>query len=360
MAEFQTLQEIARAARGSLSRNAWDYLTGGAESETTLKRNRMGLDSIAFRPRVCRDVTGIDCSRELLGRRMRMPVTLAPMGSLQLLDPSGALGVARAAAEFGVTGFQSSLTKPEIEEVAPEIDQPIIYQIYVRGDDSWVAEYVKRAIDAGCSAVCFTVDIAVYGRRERDLMKRYRPPTRNAGDIDAFHFQTSWNWDNVKRFKDAHDIPLIIKGIATAEDAEIAVEHGVDVVYVSNHGGRQLDHGRGAIDALPEVVAAIRGRARVMIDGGFMRGTDVVKAIALGADAVGIGKLCGLGFAAGGQDGLMRLLEILEDEITTAMGLLGVTRLDQLGREYLGAAPPVDRPSLTSPYPFIELPEMGY
>jgi glycolate oxidase len=360
MAEFQTLQEIARAARATLGQSAWDYLTGGGESETTLKRNRLGLDSIALRPRVCRDVTAIDCTTELLGQTLRLPVCIAPMGSLELFDPAGAEGVARAADEFGVTAFLSSLTEPEIEDVAPQTKRPLIYQIYVRGDDDWVARFVGRAVDAGCAAVCITVDIALYGRRERDMMKRYRPPTRRAGDLAAFRFQTGWNWDNVKRFKDAHDIPLIVKGIATAEDAETAVEHGVEVVYVSNHGGRQLDHGCAAIDVLAEVAAAVGGRAKIIIDGGFMRGTDVVKAMALGAQAVGLGKLIGLGLAAAGQDGVRRVLEILEDEITTALGLLGVTRLDELDPSYLRPAPPVGPPDVLSPYPFIDFTDKGY
>ena len=163
MADYRTLQEIARAARTALGQSAWDYLTGGGESETTLKRNRLGLDSIAFRPRVCRDVTAIDCASELLGQKLRLPVCIAPMGSLELFDPMGAEGVARAADEFGVTAFISSLTKPGIEEVAPHSNRPMVYQIYVRGDDAWVAEFVKRAVDTGCVAVCFCVDIALYG-----------------------------------------------------------------------------------------------------------------------------------------------------------------------------------------------------
>jgi glycolate oxidase len=360
MVEFQTLQEIARAARATLGQNAWDYLTGGGESETTLKRNRLGLDSIGLRQHVCRDVTQIDASTELLGQTLRLPVCTAPMGSLELLEPVGAEGVVRAADEFGVTAFVSSLTKPEIEEMAPKTNRPMVYQIYVRGDDAWVARFVKRAVDAGCNAVCFTVDLALYGRRERDMMKRYRPPTRQAGDLAAFRFQTAWNWDNVKRFKDAHDIPLIIKGIATAEDAETAVELGVDVVYVSNHGGRQLDHGCATIDVLAEVAAAVGGKAKIMIDGGFMRGTDVVKAIALGAHAVGLGKLIGMGLAADGQHGVVRTLEILEEEITTTLGLMGVTRLDQLDPGFLRPAPPVVEPDLLSPYPFIDFTDKGY
>jgi glycolate oxidase len=157
----------------------------------------------------------------------------------------------------------------------------------------------------------------------------------------------------VKRFRDRHDLPLILKGIATAEDAALAVQHGVDVVYASNHGGRQLDHGLGSIAVLPEVVAAVAGRAQVWVDGGFMRGTDVVKAIALGAQAVGLGRLPCFGLAAAGVPGLVRVLEILEEEIQTCLGLLGVTALAELGPGYVTAAAPVGPPGTLSAFPLL-------
>src|SRR5439155_264969 len=190
--KFSTLHEIVRAARNNLAPGPWDYLMGGAETETTLKRNRLALDSIAFRPRVLRDVSKIDTTSTLFGRRVR------------------------------------------------------------------------------------------------DLARRFVKPWRTRAG--GFEFQAGLSWDHVKRFKDTHSIPLVLKGIATAEDATLAVEHGVEGVYVSNHGGRQLDHGRGAIEVLPEVVRTVGGRATVLVDGGFMRGTDVVKALALGAQSVGIGR----------------------------------------------------------------------
>jgi len=162
----------------------------------------------------------------------------------------------------------------------------------------------------------------------------------------------------VKRFKDLHDIPLILKGIATAEDAALACDHGVDGVYVSNHGGRQLDHGRGTIDVLPEVVAAVRGRATIIVDGAFMRGTDIVKGIALGAHAVGIGRLSCCGLAAAGQAGLVRVFELLEEEIRICLALLGVDRLSAVGPSYLHAATPVRPAHVTSAFPLLE--EEGY
>jgi isopentenyl diphosphate isomerase/L-lactate dehydrogenase-like FMN-dependent dehydrogenase len=223
----------------------------------------------------------------------------------------------------------------------------------VRGDDAWTDDFVRRARDHGFTAFCLTVDVAMYSRRERDLIGRFIKPWRaTAGDGIAF--QSGLSWDQVKRFKDRHDLPLIIKGIATVEDARIAVEHGVDVVYVSNHGGRQLDHGLGSTAVLPDILKAIDGKIPVWVDGGFVRGTDVVKAIALGASAVGIGRLCGLGLAAAGAAGLVRTLELLEDEIRIALGLLGVTSYAELTPQHLAAAPPVGEPGVFSAFPHLD------
>ncbi|MBT5107736.1 MAG: alpha-hydroxy-acid oxidizing protein, partial [Rhodospirillaceae bacterium] len=168
-------------------------------------------------------------------------------------------------------------------------------------------------------------------------------------------YQALYTWDNVKRFKDTHDIPLILKGIGTAEDAGIAVEHGVDGVYVSNHGGRQLDHGRGSIGVLPEVVKEVDGKATVIVDGAINRGTDIVKAIALGADAVGIGRMQGYGLAADGQAGLVRTLELLQEETKLAMGLLGVSSLSELGPHCLERVDSMNPPHVLSAFPHIDI-----
>ena len=359
MSDFQTLHEIVKAARTNLSQGTWDYLTGGADTETTLLRNRQGLDSIAFRPRVLNNVREIDCTGAVLGATRRLPVSLAPMGSLQTLHPGGSLEVARAAEEFGVVSFLSSVTVPGMEEIAGATGHSKIYQLYVRGDREWVADYVRRAIDSGYESFCLTVDVALYSRRERDLIKRYLPAGRRRGG-DGWEYQAGLDWDLVKWFKDSFDIPLIIKGIATREDAVDALEHGVDGVYVSNHGGRQLDHGRASIDVLPEIVEIVGGRAEIIIDGGFMRGSDVIKAIALGANSVAIGKLQGFGLAAAGAEGIVRVLEILETEIRVSLGLLGVTGLDQLDASYLHPAQPVYAPSAVSAFPFIHFDELEY
>jgi isopentenyl diphosphate isomerase/L-lactate dehydrogenase-like FMN-dependent dehydrogenase len=350
--KFQTLQEIVKAARQNLAPGPWDYLIGGAETETTLKRNRHALDSIAFRPRVLRDVSTIDCTSTLLGRRVRIPVMLAPVGSIESFDPGGGASAARASAEFGVPHMLSSVCNPGLEATAAAADNFRIFQLYVRGDDAWVDDHVRRAHDHGYAAFCLTVDTATYSRRERDLAKRFVKPWRTRAG--GFNFQAGLNWDHVKRFKDTHDLPLILKGIATAEDAAFCLDHGVDVIYVSNHGGRQLDHGRGTMEVLPEIVAVAGERATIMVDGSFLRGTDVVKAIAMGADCVGIGRLECLGLAAAGPPGLVRTLEILEDEIRICLGLLGASSLSALDRSYLHAATPVVAPHATSAFPLLE------
>lgn len=357
--DFLTLQEIVAAARRNLAPGPWSYLVGGAETETTVLRNRQALDSLAFRPRVLRDVSQVDASGAILATRARLPILLAPIGGLESIVEGGAATAARAAAQFGVPQMLSSVCQPGLEATAAAADARRFFQLYVRGDGAWVDDHVKRARDHGYSAFCLTVDVAMYSRRERDLIGRYVKPWRaTAGD--GAPFQSGLSWDQVKRYKDKYNgpdsLPLILKGIATAEDALLAVGHGVEVVYVSNHGGRQLDHGLGSTAVLPEIVRAVKGKARVWVDGGYLRGTDVVKAIALGAEAVGIGRLCGLGLAAAGAPGLVRALELLEDEVRIALGLLGVTSLAQLSPKFLAPAPVVTAPGVFSAFPHLRDP----
>ena len=357
--DFLTLHEFVKAAKGKLSANTWDYLVGATETETTMLRNRQSLDSLAFRPRVLRDVSSIDTSMPFFGRKLALPVMLAPVGGLESFDPEGGAPAARAAAKFGVPTMVSSVTHPGLEAMAEAAGQgPKVYQLYVRGDAAWMDEVVKRAVDHGYDAFCLTVDTAIYSRRERDIAKRFVKPWRQRAM--GQEFQAALNWDDVKRFKDRHRIPLALKGIATAEDAALACEHGVEVVYVSNHGGRQLDHGRGAMDVLPEVVQAVEGRAKVWIDGGFSRGSDIVKAVALGAELVGIGRLYCYALAAAGEAGVARMLELLAAEIHEVLGLLGVTAFDQLNRSYLHPAPMPVLPGPHSAFPLTNLADPGY
>src|SRR5712691_1044744 len=349
--KFQTLHEIVRAARMNLAPGPWDYMVGGAETETTLRRNRLGIDSLAFRPRVLRDVSRIDTGATFFGKRLRIPVMMAPVGSIETFTPGGGATAAKASAAFGVPQMLSSACNPGLEATAAAADNFRIFQLYVRGDDAFVDDHVKRAKDHGYAAFCLTVDTASYSRRERDIATRYVKPWRQRAT--GFAFQAGLNWDHVKRYKDLHDLPLGLKGVATAEDAALAVEHGVELVYVSNHGGRQLDHGRGSLDVLPEVVAAVDGRAAVIMDGACVRGTDVVKAMALGATIVGVGRLQGLGLAAAGQAGLVRTLELLEEEIRICLALLGVSRIGAVDKSYLHPAAPVVAPHVSSAFPLM-------
>ena len=352
-----TFHELVVAARRRLSPEVWDYLVGGAETETSVKRNRQALDSVAFRPRVLTNVAEVEAGGSLLGHDLRIPVLLAPIGSLQLFEEGGGATAAKAAEDFGIMNFTSSVCLPGLEGSAEASDSAKVYQLYLADDEDWMRGLIRRAQAAGYNGFCLTVDTQVYSRRERDILKRWRPPSVGEATTRAapLNYQARMTWDLVKRIKDEFDIPLILKGIATAEDAGLACEHGVDVVYVSNHGGRQLDHVRGTLDTLPEVVEEVDGRTEVVVDGGILRGTDVVKARILGADAVGIGRLEAIAMAAGGRAGLVRMLRILEHEITTCLGLLGVTGWDELDASYLHRAVPVDPPGVLSALPFLDL-----
>lgn len=353
--QFATLQNIVAKARENLPDSAWDYLAGGTETETTVARNRLSLDRLALRPRVLNDVSEIDISGRVLGHPVRMPVALAPMGSIEMLHPDGALPVATAAQEFGVVSYLSSVAQPGIDKIAEHTTHPKIYQLYVRGPDDWVVDQARLAERHGFIGFCITVDLAVYSRRERDKVKGFLPSARRRGTPGIEH-QARATWDLISKVKDAVDIPVFVKGIGTAEDAVIACDRGCDAVYLSNHGGRALDHGSGMMEVLKEAVPAINGRAEIIIDGGIMRGTDVIKALAMGADSVAIGRLHGFGLAAGGHDAIMRVLDLLEEEIVTSLGLMGVRELAELGSEHLAVADSVATPSVLSAFPFYTLP----
>ena len=349
---FQTLHEIVQAAEINLNRNIWDYLVGATETETTMRRNRQALDSIAFRPRVLRDVSEVDCSASFLGKKLRLPVAVAPVGSLESFEPGGGATVAEAVEAFGGGLFLSSVTKPGLEATADKAPNALkIFQLYVRGDGAWVDDYVHRAAASGYDAFCITVDTAHYSRRERDIAKRFVKTWRTYNT--GMNYQAALSWKDIERFKAKHKVPLILKGIATAEDAIMALEHGVEGIYVSNHGGRQLDHGRGSMEVLPEIVEAVGGKAMIIVDGGFSRGSDIIKGIAMGADLVAIGRLYCYGLAAAGSVGVHRVLEILEAEIRTCFGLLGVTSFAELDRSYVHPCAPVVPPHVHSAFPLI-------
>ena len=349
--QFDTLQEIALAAHRKLLAPVWDHLMGGADSEMTMRRNRAGLDALALRQRVLVDVRNIDLSTTLLGQKLAFPVFPAPVGGfLGKVHAEGGPAVARAAVSRGTTAFIATAAKPSLEAAQAAVKQKLIFQLYVRGDRTWIEGILDRVRKAEYGALCVTVDRNFYGRRERDIVSGL-PVKEGFGDQS---YQASLNWKDLVWMKARVGLPLIAKGIATAEDAVLAVEHGADVVYVSNHGGRQLDHAQGSIEVLAEVVKAVAGRAEVIADGGVQRGTDVVKMLCLGASAVGVGKLLGLALSAGGEAGVARMLELMELEVRTAMGLMGVTSIKQLGPQWLRAVPVLGTPSPVSAYPLLE------
>src|SRR6266511_1591031 len=357
--DFLNLHEIVAKARQNLNQNDWDYIVGGVESETTLRRNRMALDQIAFRPRVLRDVSKVDASVNEFGRKLRLPVVLAPVGSLESFHPLGATSVVRGVGEFGAGHMLSSVCDPGLEELAATAPDALrLFQLYVRGDEAWVDDHAERAIAHGYSAFCLTVDTAHYSRREPDIANPFVTAGRRR--VQGRAFQAALDWRTAKRIKSRFNIPLAIKGIATAEDAAIALDHGVEWIYVSNHGGRQLDHGRGSMDVLPEVVDAVAGRAKIIIDGSFCRGTDIVKAIAAGAHLVGIGRMQCFALAAGGEAGVVRLLELLEDEVQRCLGLLGVSSFAELNRSYLHAAAPANVAHVLSAFPLLKIEDYRY
>ncbi len=369
--QYKTLQEIVLAAHANLPAEIWDYVTYGSESETTVCRNRFALDSLAFCPRILRNVSEIDPSTTLLGQRLRIPVLLAPMGSIARFDREGALASARAVAEFGTMQIVASHAVEEIASITGRGPLPLIYALHPHGDLPELLEEVDRVADAGFRAISFATQSAPYSRRERDVMHNLLgkgQSTRSYADYLAQQRREReagqepskeglkrimLSWELLGRVKERSRLPLILKGVQTAADAKLAVEHGVDVLYVSNNGGRALDHARATIDALRDVAGVAKGRAEVIADGGFVRGSDIIKALALGARAVSVGRLQAWSLAAAGTAGVVRMLEILEEELIVNMGLLGVNRPDELDPQYLSAVVPCTRAHPLSAFPVV-------
>jgi isopentenyl diphosphate isomerase/L-lactate dehydrogenase-like FMN-dependent dehydrogenase len=331
---FMTLLEIKRSARKILPSKVWWFGEGGAETETTLRRNRRALRRLAIRQRILVDVRQVDLSTEFLGMQLPIPLAIAPMGNLAVFHPEGDLEMARGAGLSGNLNVVSGVTGWPVEAVAKEANGPLLFQLYHHGPRSWVQELLERVKESGYRAVCLTVDVPVYGRRERDLRHRFDgrsvcPETPNPKPPDNT-YPARLTWEDVNWLRSAVSLPIGLKGILTAEDARLAVEAGVQIVWVSNHGGRQLDYTQATIDVLPEIVDAVAGRAEIMIDGGFTHGTDVIKAVALGARVVAIGRTALWGLAADGAAGVDRTLQLLREEMTTALALSGQTSIRSL------------------------------
>jgi glycolate oxidase len=331
---FVTLPEIREAALRSTPRDAWNFGDGGAETETTLRRNRAHLDRLAITQNVLVDVREIDLRTSLLGVPLSWPVAVAPMGGLVLFHREGDVEMARGAGQGDTLQWLSGATGWPVEDVAKAGAGPQMFQLYAHGDRGWMGELLARVEASGYRAVALTADVQLYGRRERDILNRFTPreamkiaPNPRGPDP---HYQARLTWGDVEWLIKTTRLPVGIKGLMTVADARRAVEMGVRLVWVSNHGGRQLDHTQSTIDALPAIVDAVAGRAEIVVDGGFNRGTDVVKALARGARVVACGRTMLWGLAADGAAGVARVCEILREELQTTMGLCGRTRIADL------------------------------
>ena len=348
---FTNLLELEDMARAKVPRAIFDYIAGGAEDEVTLRRNREAFGRWALRPRVLRDVSKRDTKTVLLGERVSMPVCVAPTSFHALVHPEGEVATARGTAAAETILIASTVSTKPLEEIAAAADAPRWFQLYVYKDRAVTEELVNREVKAGYKALCLTADTPVLGRRERDERNAFTlPPGFGIANLkpagldgmpeveqgSAFAqyvtdlLDSSLTWDDVDWLKSISPLPLVVKGIMTAEDAVLAVDHGIAGIVVSNHGGRQLDSTLGSLDALPEVVAAVRGRIEVYLDGGIRRGTDVLKALALGAKAVFVGRPVLWGLALGGADGVRAVLDELRTELDTAMALAGCAALKDI------------------------------
>ena len=353
---FTNLLELEDLARAKVPRPSFDYIAGGAEDEVSLRRNREAFTKWALRPRVLVDVSRRDTSTSVLGQRVSMPILVAPTAFHGLVHPEGEVATARGAAAAGTVMVVSAIATRELEEVAKAVAGPRWFQLYVWRDREVTAQLVKRAAKAGYGAICLTVDTPLLGRREKDernvftlppglSIANVRPagldgvPASERGSAFAKYvaelLDPAVTWKDIAWLRSLTSLPIVLKGIMTAEDATLAVEHDVDGIIVSNHGGRQLDSTVGTLDALPDIVAAVQGRVEVFMDGGVRRGTDVLKALALGAKAVLIGRSALWGLALGGADGVRRVLEHLRGELELAMALTGRAALAQVDRSLI-------------------------
>jgi L-lactate dehydrogenase (cytochrome) len=360
----------------------FDYIDGGAEDEMTLAENVAAFGRVRFRPRVLRDVGDVDTTSTLLGKPLRFPLVLAPTGFTRIADPAGELAVARAAERAGIPYALSTLGTRSIEEVAAVSSGRLWFQVYAWRDRGLVSEMVQRAGDAGYEALCLTVDTAVLGKRERDVRRGFTLPPklgpstivdgivhpawtwrfltsepivfanvagREVGDGShavslseyvASQFDPGLSWRDVEWFRSRWDGPIVLKGIQTLEDAGIAAAEGIEAIAISNHGGRQLDQAPTPLSLLPGAAEAVGDRVEIICDGGVRRGSDVVKALALGAKACMAGRAYLYGLGAAGEAGVDHVLDLLATDMRRTMALIGCRTVEEIDRDYV-AVPPV-------------------
>jgi 4-hydroxymandelate oxidase len=322
---------------------AYDYVTGGAWDEWTLKRNREGFGKITFRPRMLVGVDKLDLSTELFGTKLPMPVMVAPTGTHILVHPDAEAATARGAGAAGALMVVSTSTSVPLDKVAAAATGPLWFQLYTGPDKEATRERVERAVALGFKAICWTVDAPYDAPRERDFRNNLQRSTlrresQRRSDMPPApyglpsRFQAQLNWSFLGELAGYAKVPVLLKGILTAEDALKAVEGGASGIIVSNHGGRFLDGAPSTIEMLPEIVDAVGGKIPVLIDGGFRRGTDILKALAIGARAVLVGRPPLWGLGAFGEQGVRRVMEILRRELAWAMALAGRPTIASIDR----------------------------
>jgi isopentenyl diphosphate isomerase/L-lactate dehydrogenase-like FMN-dependent dehydrogenase len=334
----------------------WCYFEGGAGDEVTMRANVGAFRRWQLRPRMLVDVGGVSAATTVLGTPVSMPLLVAPFAMQRLLDPEGELATARAAASAGTLLCVSTTTTSAHDEIAATAGSaPRWLQLYVLRDRQRTLDHIAEAREHGYSALALTVDVPVLGRRERDLRLGFelppdlplpylkgKDPSVPMTFAEQVQVSPSLTWRDLEWIASESGMPMILKGILTREDATLAIEHGVAAIIVSNHGGRQLDGVAASLDALPEVVEAVAGRCEVYVDGGIRRGTDVLKALALGARATLIGRAIASGLAVGGEAGVLDVLTMLHDEIELGLALLGCTSPDQVTRSHVEPTVPYD------------------
>ncbi|WP_155057514.1 alpha-hydroxy acid oxidase [Streptomyces blattellae] len=343
-----TVHDFERAARAELDPVYADFIAGGARDEITVRANEAAFGRLQLLPRVLRGSAARDLHVTLLGSRASLPILLSPTAFHKLVDPEGEVATARAAAAAGAIMIVSMASTVAVGGIAHAVraagdDVPLWFQLYIQPDLDLTEALVRRATDAGCTALVVTVDSPVLGAGERNRRNGFDdlPPGLRCenlvdlrdgehGHVRQIAMSPELNWDHITWLRGVTDLPVLLKGVLHPEDARLAVRHGVDGLLLSNHGGRQLDTVPATLELLPEILAAVAGRIPVVLDGGVRRGTDVVKALALGACAVGIGRPVMWALAEGGEKGVRRLLELLREELDDTMALCGATGLADL------------------------------
>ena len=336
--ELVNVFDYEKLAQTRMAPPLWDYYQGGSDDEVTMRECRAAFERIKLRPRVLVDVAGIDMQCTVLGTPVSIPMLVAPMALHCLAHPEGECATAEGAGKAGTLMIASTVSTRSLEEIAQAASGPLWFQLYTY-PTLQVAEWlVRRAEDAGYRAIMLTVDLPAVGNREKERRHNFiipPPPYQEANFVGVEKEGQAWvtlTWESLAWLRSITSLPIVLKGILTGEDARLAVEHGMDGIVVTNHGGRQLDTAIPSIEALPEIVEAVAGRCEVYLDGGIRRGTDILKALALGARAVLIGRPILWGLAVNGADGVYAVLELLRKELEVAMALSGRPTLASIDR----------------------------